>query len=135
MRCMDQALSFIWPNGRTPYLIYRNKKIIKLRVHGNIPYLVPGDSFCQLVDPDPDYPLLSPCQLYGRGALTSNDSHVAMPGGQGDNEEQAPLDEEAQLQIVPPPKPHKDAVLRKAAKELPHLLIHKPHNPYCEVCN
>ena len=36
---------------------------------------------------------------------------------------------------VPPPKPHTEALLRKAAKELPRLLIHKPFNPYCEVCN
>ena len=42
---------------------------------------------------------------------------------------------EQQMQIVPPPRPHKEALLRKAAKEAPHLLIHKPFNPYCEVCN
>ena len=45
------------------------------------------------------------------------------------------LDDDAQMQIVPPPKPHKEALMRKAAKSLPHLLIHKPHNPYCEICN
>ena len=39
------------------------------------------------------------------------------------------------MQIVPPPNPHKEALLRKQAKELPHLLIHKPANPYCEICN
>ena len=43
MRCMEQAFSFIWANRRTPYLFWQNKTIIRLRVSGNIPYLVPGD--------------------------------------------------------------------------------------------
>ncbi len=62
-----------------------------------------------------------------------------MPGP--DEEEQPPvaeapkeLSESEQMQIIPPPKPHQHVLLRKAAKELPHLLIHKPHNLYCSIC-
>ena len=45
------------------------------------------------------------------------------------------MSEEARLQIVPPPKPHKEALLRKAATEVPHILFHRPFNPYCRICN
>ena len=60
-----------------------------------------------------------------------------MPNGEAEPDEQAEpvLDEEKQYEIVPPPKPHLEAKLRKAAKEAPHILIHKPFNPYCEICN
>ena len=130
MRCMEQAFSFLWPNSRTPYLIWRNEKVIKLRVHGNIPYLVPGDPFCQPMDPSVEFPLLTVGQLHGKG-----DDYVAVPsradpaGAEDEATEKGPLDDEAQIQIVPPPKPHKDAALRKVAKELAHLLTHKPANP------
>ena len=46
----------------------------------------------------------------------------------------APLDEAAQYQIVPAPRPNKEAKLRKDATELPHLLLHRLFNPYCEIC-
>ena len=36
--------------------------------------------------------------------------------------------------IVPPPNPHKEAVLRCQDRELPCLFIHKPSNPYCPYC-
>merc|ERR1712115_151722 len=45
------------------------------------------------------------------------------------------LDEEAQYRVVPPPKPHVEAKLRKEAKQVPHILIHKPFNRFCEICN
>ena len=45
------------------------------------------------------------------------------------------LDEEAQYRVVPPPKPHVEAKLRKEAKQVPHILLHKPFNKYCEICN
>jgi len=61
-----------------------------------------------------------------------------VPAGSGSADgavlEPVELDETAQYTIVPTPRPNKEAKLRKEAKELPHLLIHKPFNPYCEVC-
>ena len=132
-RCMDQNFSFVWPQGRWPYMVCETThKVICLRVHGNIPYLVPGDDYCQPRDPCPDYPLLSPCQRRGADALRQDDGPCGMPGPERADVESEPrvLDSDAQMQIVPPPKPHKEALLRKAAKELPHLLIHKPANPY-----
>ena len=42
-QCMECRYSFLWPNGRTPYLIdHDTDMIVRLRVKGNIPYLVPG---------------------------------------------------------------------------------------------
>ena len=40
-----------------------------------------------------------------------------------------PSGEAEQMQIVPPPNLRKDAVLRRQARELPNVLIHKPSNP------
>ena len=55
--CID--FSFVWFNKRAPYLVNEiTKKIIRLRVTGNIPYLVPGDPYCQPEDPSAEYPLL-----------------------------------------------------------------------------
>ena len=39
------------------------------------------------------------------------------------------------MQIVPPPKPHHEARERRLAKTVPHILTHKPFNPYCDICN
>ena len=77
--------------------------------------------------------MLTQRQLYGREA---QETEAAAPGGATGAEVPGGgvLDEEAQMQIVPPPKPHHEAALRKAAKELAHLLTHKPANPYCEIC-
>ena len=76
MRCMEQAFSFIRPNKRVPYLIWKSSKGIRLRVYGNIPYLVPGHQFCAPTDPDEDCPILTTGQLYGRGG-----GDYAVPGG------------------------------------------------------
>ena len=41
---------------------------------------------------------------------------------------------ESQMEIVPPPRPHKEARLRRLAQTVPHILTHKPFNPYCDIC-
>ena len=38
------------------------------------------------------------------------------------------------MEIVPPPRPHKEARLRCLAKTGAHILRHKPFNPYCDIC-
>ena len=49
-RCGHEGYSFIWMSGKCPYFITPDKKRIRLRVAGDIPYLVPGDPFCAPVD-------------------------------------------------------------------------------------
>ena len=65
-RCMKKRYSFVWPNQRTPYLIdHENYKVIRLKVQGDIPYLVPTDPFCQPIDPGGDHPDLTAEQRFG----------------------------------------------------------------------
>ena len=41
-RCMNQGYSFIWPDGRDPYMVNREGQRIQLYVKGDIPYVKVG---------------------------------------------------------------------------------------------
>ena len=53
-RCMHEGFSFVWPSGETPYLILPDGMIVRLKVTGDIPYIVPSASLCQPVSPQSD---------------------------------------------------------------------------------
>ena len=38
-RCIDLGYSFIWPSGKTPYMIDSNGDIIEITVRDYIPYI------------------------------------------------------------------------------------------------
>ena len=152
-RCLEEGYDFVWPRKGVPYFISPEGRIIRLLVKGNIPYLHPGHAFCQPMDPSNEFPLLSgTCAMLGpTGSASSNapDGSRHSVGGnpptdrgadvevQGDGnllDADGTYSFEAQMQIVPPPKPHAYERLKRLAKTVPHILIHKPFNPFCEVC-
>jgi hypothetical protein len=63
-RCMHEGFSFVWPSGDTPYLIRPDGMIVRLKVIGDIPYIVPNASICQPVSPQSDitFPRYNPKQ-------------------------------------------------------------------------
>ena len=40
-RCMEQGYTFVWPNGREPYMINSEGDKIRMEVHDLIPYVLP----------------------------------------------------------------------------------------------
>ena len=85
-----------------------------------------------------DICMASPVEFEDSAMARSSSLHIAVPGPddeeeEGDDEEEE-WGEEKQMQIVPPPKPHVNAKMRRLAKTVPHILIHKPMNPFCEIC-
>ena len=38
------------------------------------------------------------------------------------------------MHIVSPPRQTSETRLRRLAKTVPHILTHKPFNPYCDIC-
>ena len=46
-RCGHEGYSFVWMDGKCPYFITPDKQRMRLRVIGDIPYIIPGDPFCQ----------------------------------------------------------------------------------------
>ena len=95
---------------------------------GNIPYLVPGDAFCSPCEPDHEFPLLEWILVLGSANIevtvqgapghASGSSDPAPHEPPGEEEPSGEMSEEARPQIVPPPKPHKETILRKAATEV-----------------
>ena len=51
-RCMHEGYSFVWMDGKSPYFITPDKRRMRLRVLDEIPYIIPGDPFCQPVKVD-----------------------------------------------------------------------------------
>ena len=46
-RCGHEGYSFVWSSGKCPYFVTPDGQMLRLRVQGDIPYIVPGDPFCQ----------------------------------------------------------------------------------------
>ena len=130
LRCMVKRCDFVWPAGREPYIVTKNKKIVRLLVTGNIPYLVPDAPRCQPIDPGPEHCIPS---------LPGFTMDCALPGAEDvddgdDDPDDGNMPYWQRVYITSPPLMQREARLRKAAKEVPHILHHKPFNPHCEIC-
>ena len=161
-RCGHEGYSFIWMDGKCPYFITPDKKRIRLRVVGDIPYIAPGDPFCQPVrmkDLDPeeqasmpvvDMPLGDQPATPGSDTEGEDDGAVTPipeePSAEPDQVQPEPPegdpDPDRPEEVPPPPEPvaGDDEVIRQRrdlrleAKSLKHLLTHLPKNPYCDAC-
>merc|ERR1711873_359637 len=45
-RCMQQGMSFVWPQNEAPYFVTSWGAVVNLLVFDNIPYLFPGHPAC-----------------------------------------------------------------------------------------
>ncbi len=128
-RCMDMGYSFVWLQGRNPYFICPDGKIVELRVRDNIPYLMTGNEDCQPKDADNTQSI--PCAVSPLAFPGVDDA--APPGepeaAEVDTDDSAWESEE----VDEAPNPKRD--LKAEAKSIEHLLDHKVKNPHCDSCN
>ena len=145
-RTMGHGYSFVWSAGDNPYFITPANKVISLDVVSEIPYVRRGSLLCKPRDAvDSDYYV----RHGNNNAVPAtpsdapvNTDEVGSDGG-GDGEAQLPPPPD--VDVVPEPPLHEGdgdgedeprrRNLRVEAKSTIHLLTHRPHNPYCDVCN
>ena len=129
-RCMDMGYSFVWLQGKNPYFMCPDGKIVELRVRDNIPYLMGGSDDCQPKDADTTQSIPFAVGPLDVPEVVDEVDPLSEPAAaEVDTDDSAWESEE----VDDAPDPKRD--LKAEAKSIEHLLDHKVKNPHCDSCN
>ena len=140
-RVMEQGYSFPWPNGSRPYFVHPvTGKKIKLKVNGNIPYLI-EDKHKSVDDSSDCVPSAASSKSKPKKAqakATSSKSSPSLDAETSSTSSKSKKDEQLERYTITGDTIEKlsDGTKNqiKIAQSLSHLMTHYPKNPHCEAC-
>ena len=123
VKCLDQGYSFVWPNGKRPFLVRPDGCAVVLKIDGHVPVL---DDTCEVkcrteFNPECIGNLLAVAAV-SRDAREPESEDAIDESGDADEEEARVV---RSMKLA-------DLTVEAASKE--HQFLHFPKNPFCRVC-
>ena len=118
-RCMEQNYEFRWPPGKAPFFVTPDGKIIKLKVHDNVPYLYDNRAVSAAGSSSPS----------GKKDPSPSSAKADKGSTADDTASGEAMEEEDNLL-------HSDGTKdqKRIAGSIQHLMTHYPKSPWCPAC-